>query len=316
MLKYSETDLPISSKGRIYHLDLSPGELSSDILFVGDPGRALQLAGLNGSDPGLFVRIEINREHRGLRAITGHLRDGGNRISIVAAGMGTPSSEIVLNEIYHLFSTDFKTRTPLERPQQVTIIRVGTCGALQASTPLGAAIISEYAIGFDNTGIFYDVEGDSETLELESSIKKLIDENCLNSKRFAGKIHPYASRPSSKLSDKLENSVKTAGVIYKRGITASNSGFFISQGRPLENVRPTVSDLDHILSEFSFKNLKIENMEMESSILFHLSKAYGWHAASICVAIANRRLNRFMRAFETEIINAAKCALDAVFTTI
>ncbi|MFZ3136326.1 MAG: hypothetical protein WA126_02915, partial [Thermodesulfovibrionales bacterium] len=46
-----------------------------------------------------FNTIETDKSHRGLRTITGIVRDTGQRVSVVTSGMVTPSLEIVLNEM-------------------------------------------------------------------------------------------------------------------------------------------------------------------------------------------------------------------------
>ena len=37
---FTAADLPIDEEGRIYHLQVKPGQIATDILIVGDPGRA------------------------------------------------------------------------------------------------------------------------------------------------------------------------------------------------------------------------------------------------------------------------------------
>jgi len=69
--------------------------------------------------------------------------------------MGTPSLEIVLNEIVALNEMDFHTRTRKSFYDMLTVIRVGTSGSIQPDTELGTLIITEYAVGLDNTGLFY-----------------------------------------------------------------------------------------------------------------------------------------------------------------
>jgi uridine phosphorylase len=99
-VNFRASDLPIS-EGRVYHLALSPEELAKDIIIVGDPERVSFIA-----DEFLADR-ECDRYHRGLRTITGRVKETGKRVSIITSGMGTPSLEIVLNEIVALNEIDF-----------------------------------------------------------------------------------------------------------------------------------------------------------------------------------------------------------------
>jgi Uridine phosphorylase len=154
---YTEADLPIDA-GRIYHLQVKPEQVAPDILLVGDPGRAEFI----GST--LLRDLELEHEHRGLVTITGTSQITGNRATIISplkttvttSGMGTPSLEIVLSELVALHEIDFATRTRKTDFPRMHVIRVGTSGALQASTPLGTPIVTSYAIGMDNTGLFYE----------------------------------------------------------------------------------------------------------------------------------------------------------------
>ena len=41
---FSASDLPITPEGKAYHLNSKPGEIASDIIIVGDPGRTTALA--------------------------------------------------------------------------------------------------------------------------------------------------------------------------------------------------------------------------------------------------------------------------------
>ena len=62
---FTASDLPIDDDGRIYHIQVKPGQIAPDILIVGDPGRAEFI----GSR---FLRdLEFEHEHRGLVTITG-----------------------------------------------------------------------------------------------------------------------------------------------------------------------------------------------------------------------------------------------------
>ena len=155
---HTEADLPIDASGRIYHLQITPEQLAPDILLVGDPGRAEFIARTFLHD------LEVEQEHRGLVTATGTSCATGDRATIISpvrttvatSGMGTPSLEIVLNELVALNEIDFSTRAQKATFPRLHVIRVGTSGGLQASTRLGTSIITTYAVGMDNTGLFYE----------------------------------------------------------------------------------------------------------------------------------------------------------------
>jgi len=307
---FKTSDIPIVG-GRVYHLDLKPDELANNILIVGDPERVSFIAKEH------FSRIEIDRSHRGLRTITGIARDTSQRVSIVTSGMGTPSLEIVLNEIIALNEIDFHTRTRKSVYDMLTVIRLGTSGSIQPDTELGTLIITEYAVGLDNTGFFYDCPYSEKNMEiLEGKIRDAVDGSIPVNSRFKGKIYPYASRAHQDVTRALEREAKTLGVNFKRGITVTNSGFFANQGRTLSRVPLTVSEIDGVLSivDTGIEGLRIENMEMEASFLLYFMGALGYRAGVVCVVIDNRREDRFIAQYERHTSDASKAALRALAT--
>jgi uridine phosphorylase len=309
--QFSRSDLPLSKDGRVYHLELLPEELASDIILVGDPGRALSIARR------FFSTIEVSREHRGLRSLTGITNQGGQRVSVVTSGMGTPSLEIVLQEISILKQIDLKTRTskPLSEPLQ--IIRVGTSGGLQAETPLGSSIITRYAFGFDNTGMFYEAPpADENCARLEQQLYEYLRAHMPRTSRFHGRIWPYVSSGSNTLRACMTEVARVRGIPFREGVTVSNSGFFGNQGRDVLPIHPSVPDLDLIMSQFNtqIEGLRVENMEMETSALFHIGEGQSFHTASICPTVANRRLETFADDYERHVMQAVEIALQALVT--
>ena len=317
---YTAADLP-TVDGKIYHLSLKPGDLAPNIIIVGDPGRAPLLAEYCLEKP-----YTADVYHRGLRTITGKIKNSHLQLSIVTTGMGTPSAEIVLNEIVALNEITLNNRTQKETPcyKTMNIIRLGTSGGLQSETALGTPVISAYAVGLDNTGLFYDVPTqDPQVLEIEKACKKAIDKVIPNESRFAHTIHPYAAAASSEIVQALQEAAQEEKVETKIGITASNSGFFANQGRDISRVALTIPDLDGVLSNLTFKSekfgtLKIENMEMEASFIFHFfsglnTKIYpaSYRVGAVCPAIANRRLNTFDGHYEENVLNALRIILKA-----
>jgi len=298
--RFSAADLPIVD-GKVYHLDIKPDQLAQNVILVGDPDRVPVLA--KNCLVGAYV---VDANHRGLRTITGKTARG-LPVSIVTSGMGTPSTEIVLNELIFLNEIDLETRTLRESPlhKQLNIIRFGTSGGLQASTELGTPIISVYAVGFDNTGLFYDSPANgNDVVRLEVLCENKINEvmaGLSSAPRFLHKIYPYAAKASPEIAQALCQAATESRSPFKSGITATNSGFFANQGRDVVGIRLTVPNIDGILSELSFEGLKIENMEQEVSFLLYFAEALNqrkqhsgrYRAGAICSTIANRRLDTF-----------------------
>jgi uridine phosphorylase len=122
---------------RQYHIGLGPGDLAEYILLPGDPDRTTRISTRLES-------IELEHRHREFATVTGTYR--GQRVSVVATGIGTDNVEIVVAEILAI----------TERP---TFIRVGSCGALQPEMDLGDLVITTGAVRLESTTSFYVHDG-------------------------------------------------------------------------------------------------------------------------------------------------------------
>jgi uridine phosphorylase len=316
---FTASDLPIDEDGRIYHLQIKPDQLASNILLVGDP----ECTEMIGST---FLRdIVVEHEHRGLVTITGTSDITGEQATIISplrttvttSGMGTPSLEIVVQELIALNEIDFETRSPKADYPKLQIIRVGTCGGLQKSTKLGTPIITSYAIGMDNTGQFYETPFPDDTCNrLEKEFDQVIKNSMKKDSRYYGKIHPYVSRAEPIIVNALSEASERLGIPSKTGLTVSCSGFFAAQGRNIARVQPSLPDLDRIFSDYDpeLNGQRIENMEMETSFLIHFLGGLGYWGGSICTTIANRWEDTFYQDYRGAVINSIKIALLAMAT--
>jgi uridine phosphorylase len=305
---FNDSDLPIFN-GKVYHLDLAPEELAENIIIVGDPERVPFIA------EEFFETLEVDRSHRGLRTITGTVKETGQRVTLTTSGMGTPSLEIVLNEIVALNEIDFSRRTRKEEYDMLNIIRIGTSGGIQAGIDLGTLIITDYAVGLDNTGLFYDAPfADQGCKALEQRIRDSISTAVSSEARFTGEISPYVSRAHPEIVTEMARTAKKLGINYKLGITVSNAGFFANQGRDISRVPVTVPDIDSLLAsvDTGFAGLNIENMEMEASFLLHFMGALNYRAGVICAVIDNRREDRFAEDYLPFIRDAVTVALKTL----
>ena len=314
---FTASDLPVVEGGRIYHLEVKPEQIAPDILIVGDPGRAEWI----GST---FLRdVEFEHEHRGLVTVTGTSALTGEQATIISplrttvatSGMGVPSLEIVVSELVALNEIDLQTRTPRAAFRRLHVIRVGTSGGLQASTVLGTPIITSYAIGMDNTGLLYEAPyPDAHCERLERELYQVVKGAMSAESRFYGKIHPYVSRAEPRLVEAMLEAADRLGVRTKLGLTVSASGFFAPQGRDISRIKPSVPELDQVLSEYDprVSGQRIENMEMEASFLIHYLGALGHWGGAICTAIANRRADTFDPHYQESVTNSVRVALTAL----
>ena len=301
---YSMSDLPLAG-GIAYHLGISAEQLAPSIVIVGDPERVDLIADT------FFESHECRVSHRGLTTCTGIVRETRQRVTVTTTGMGAPSTEIVLNEISALSEIDTATRIRRSSsPSALTIIRVGTSGALQRSTPLGTAVISSHAVGIDSTAWFYGdgMTDDATARELAAGARSVI-EGALEPHHVAhGKIHPYGSVADIAVVEALRASADALGIAYQVGATVTASGFFAPQGRDVSRVRPAVPDIDRLLA----RDPRFLNMDMETAFVLHLCRAFGYRAGAICVAAAHRELDTFSTAISSQVSDAVRVALAAL----
>ena len=105
------------------HIGARTGDIASTVLITGDPLRAKHFARqLEGS----ILYTEI----RGMFGYTGTYK--GQRISIQGTGMGIPSTALYMHELIHGYGVK-------------SIIRIGTCGALQANLSPGQLVLATEA---------------------------------------------------------------------------------------------------------------------------------------------------------------------------
>ena len=311
---FSTSDL-IVNEGRIYHLDIRPEDMAPNILIVGDPGRTTSIADEFMTD------LELNHEHRGLRTVTGRVKETRRRVTVTTSGMGTPSLEIVANELVALNEIDFGTRTRKDAPyRMLNIIRVGTSGGLQEETALGTPIISAYAIGMDNTGLFYENQYPRSQREratchrIKELVQRSLDSKIAPDATFAGEIRPYVTAANGDLVHAMAKAASRLQVEYEIGITVSSSGFFANQGRALARTSLTVPDIDSLFADLDtgFLRMRCENMEMETSFLLHFFGGLGYRAGSICPVLANRQRETTMADYSRSIRDATRIALHAL----
>jgi len=111
------------------HIRADPGSYAEAVLLPGDPLRAKYIAETYLDD------VEQRNWERGLLGYTGTYN--GTPVSVQGTGMGCPGATIVFEELVQLGCKK--------------LIRVGTCGGLQAHHALGDLIIALTAVPADST---------------------------------------------------------------------------------------------------------------------------------------------------------------------
>ncbi|NNK75245.1 MAG: nucleoside phosphorylase [Maribacter sp.] len=284
------SELILNADNSIYHLNLLPEDISDTIIVVGDQNRV-------GMVSKYFDTLEVRKERREFFTHTGVLK--GKRLTVLSTGIGADNIDIVLNELDALANIDFSTRKIKKNLKQLKIVRIGTSGSIQDDIAVDSFILSEYALGFDGVLHFYKHEGIVDDAFSEEFVAY--------TSWSARKPWPYLV----KSDDDLRESLSSNRIQY--GVTITNSGFYGPQGRKL---RLDLQDntLNDKLSSFRYKDLRITNMEMESSAIYGLSKLMGHQAVSLNCIIANRTLGEFSKTPLKTIDNLIKYTLEKLTT--
>ena len=120
------------------HIGAAPGQIAETVLMPGDPYRAKWAAEtfLDGA--------ELVNEVRGMLGYTGNWR--GHTVTIQGSGMGMPSLAIYANELISAYGAQ-------------TLIRIGSCGAMQPHVQIRDVIIAMTAstITSPSSGIFREL---------------------------------------------------------------------------------------------------------------------------------------------------------------
>jgi uridine phosphorylase len=270
----SHTDLILNPDGSIYHLHLLPEDIADQVILVGDPGRVAQVSSH-------FDQLELEKSNREFVTHTGRYK--GKRITVLSTGIGTDNIDIVLNELDALVNVDLEQRTPFSQHKSLSLIRIGTSGALHADIAPGGQIITRMAGGFDGLYHFYKDPGNYNQEALSSSFMK-------HTSWKKSLAEPYFIKGS----DQLHSMLSGPGV--ESGITISTPGFYAPQVRSIR-LLPFDPELVSKIGTFRFDGMRINNFEMESSALYALSALLNHQAITICVAIANRISLEFLEDY-------------------
>ncbi len=287
--RIEESELIINPDGSVFHLHLKPGELAQYVILVGDPGRV-------GVVASFFEEIELEKKNREFVSVTGKYK--GNRISVVATGIGTDNIDIVLNELDALVNVDFETRQVKDELTSLKIVRIGTSGSLQKDLPVDSCLLSEKAIGFDGVLNFYAGREAVSDLAFENALKEKM--------AWKTQIAPfYVVDASSDLLNKLSKND------FYKGVTISAPGFYGPQGRVIR-LGLADNDVNEKLTNFEYDKKRITNYEMECSAIYGLAKLLGHQAATVCAIIANRKAGEYSKDYKPVIKKLIEKVLNSL----
>jgi len=285
-MPFGPSELILNADQGIYHLNLVPEDISDTIITVGDPDRVAEVSSY-------FDSIELKKGKREFVTHTGVKK--GKRLTVISTGIGTDNIDIVLNELDALVNIDFKSRSVKKELTKLDIIRIGTSGAIQADIPIDSFLISEYALGLDALLSSYD-RTSFEQSDFEQAFLNQVEWS-------SEKPTPYSVECSrSLLALFFENRIRL-------GTTVTASGFYGPQFRTLRLKKSNQTTLRN-LTDFSYRNRRLTNLEMETAGIYGLSKLLGHRAISLNAILANRITGDFSNNPRRTVAELIEYTLD------
>jgi uridine phosphorylase len=290
--------------GKVLHLGLSKGQLAENVFLVGDPARAIRVSKRFDS-----VSCEVrNREYV---TVTGSYL--GMPVSVIGTGIGVDNVEIALVEAYAVHAFDFDTSEYQSGTRPLKFIRIGTSAGVQDDIEPGTMAISTYGLGLDNAGMFYDhPPADDIVTQIEKQAFRILVQATPAESRFREKIIPYASKASPDVVAALAKRAAILNIDHVTGITAATPGFYGASGRYIEGLANTVPYIKPQLSALQVQEHKVVNMEMESSLLFHIAGHLECPVGTICAIISKPSSSTAILDYAASVESAISIALGAM----
>lgn len=287
-MPFKESELIITPRGSVYHIDLRPENLGDYVILVGDPDRVKEVSKH-------FESIEFKTQNREFITHTGKL--GNKRVSCISTGIGTDNIDIVLNELDAAVNINLDSREENSQKKSLNLIRIGTTGSLQSTLEVDQYIASEFVIGLDGLLNYYKYNKSIEQMDV-------IDQFIWQT----GYPYVFAKPYVFKASEKLLNMMKAK---CHTGITITAPGFYAPQGRQLryELMNPELIDN---YTKFRYGSLKATNLEMEASALYGLGTMLGHQVCTVCAVVANRVNKTFSKDGHAAVDGLIKFVLESI----
>jgi purine-nucleoside phosphorylase len=120
------------------HINAKVGDFAKTVLMPGDPLRAKFIA------ENFLERAVLVNNVRGIHGYTGEWK--GERVSVMASGMGMPSIGIYSYELFNFFEVD-------------NIMRIGSIGGMSEKVKIRDIIIGMGACTNSNYAVQYNLQG-------------------------------------------------------------------------------------------------------------------------------------------------------------
>ena len=284
------SELIINGDGSIFHLHLKPEQLADIVILVGDPGRVAMIAEY-------FDTKECEVSNREFLTVTGTYK--GKRMTVMSTGIGIGNIDICVTELDALANIDFETRQVKENFRQLTLVRLGTSGAIQQDIEVGEVVFARTSLGFDGLLSYY--EGRDEVCDLDLE-RAFVEHTAWYEKLPA----PYFVNADEQLFDLFKD-------VTREGITIAAPGFYAPQGRWVR-IAPHDKSLNQKIEDFKYGERRITNFEMEGSALAGLAALMGHRAATICTIIAQRVAKHACTDYKPFVRRMIEVALDKLAT--
>ncbi len=255
MSEWENASRPVSVDGKQYHIQCGPGDVAKYVLLPGDPKRVEKIAAMwDNAD-----KVADYREHV---TYTGTIGETG--ISACSTGAGGGSTASTLEDLAEIGCD--------------TVIRVGTCGAMQEHIRPGDLIICTGAVRKEGTSCDYV-------------------------------LPEYPAFADLEVTMALVEAAERLGYTYHLGVGYTAASFFCGQGRP--GVKGySQSFMKNILPDMQAAG--VLNFEMEAATVLTISRLYQMRAGAVFTVIANRVRNDFSYNSDTtdQNIQAANLAVQ------
>jgi uridine phosphorylase len=236
-----------------YHLELAEDDVASSVLLPGDPERVEKITAT-------WDDHSVVADHREYRTATGS--HDGTPISVTSTGIGSPSAAIAVEE--------------LARVGADTLIRVGSCGAIQPETDVGDLVITTGGVRQEGTSTEYIRE-------------------------------EYPAVADHAVVAALAAAAEALGYDYHLGVTASTDSFYAGQSR--EGYEGFLArDSEERIA--ALKRAGVLNFEMEASAILTLAGIYGLRAGAVCTVYADRTTGEFAVTGEGRAAETASRAVS------
>jgi len=206
------------------HIQPNGVKIAKTVLMPGDPLRAKYIA------DNFLENVEQFNEVRNMFGYTGTYK--GKEISVMGSGMGIPSIGIYSYELYNFFDVD-------------TIIRIGSCGALQENVNLYDVIIAQAASTNSNYVDQFNIPGHFAPIadfELITKAKQVADD--IGAVTHVGNI--LSSDTFYNADKHFNDSWKNMGIL---GIEMESAGLYLNAIHAGKKALGIFTVSDHILRD-------------------------------------------------------------------